>query len=201
MPIPYACLQFAETKAQVVDSLLDEEKASTQQQPINKLRARRAALEVEKDPRYSGKKVLRKDLKKDNDVEYDPELAKFCIVEGSDEDEEEDEDVDAEESEDADTEEEDEDADIEEEEDEDADMEEEGADGEEEEEEDEYEEKEESDEESQSTDKLLSKKFKKLGSLKSSKKSYDKEDESSNEENEEVRKLYEGLQGKRKGVT
>ncbi|XP_050732418.1 protein AATF-like [Eriocheir sinensis] len=97
-----------ETKAQIVDSLLDEEKADSQKQSLSKLRARRAALETEKDPRYSGKKVLRKDLKKDREVEYDPELSKFCVLEGSEEEEEDDADV---EEEDADEEEEDEESD------------------------------------------------------------------------------------------
>lgn len=92
-----------ETKAQVVDSLLDEERVDVRQQPLSKLRARRAALEAEKDPRYKGKKVLRKDLKKDNEVDFDPELAKFCIVEGSEDDDEE-----GEEEEDGDEEEEEE---------------------------------------------------------------------------------------------
>lgn len=80
-----------ETKAQVVDSLLDEERVDVSQQPLSKLRARRAALEADRDPRYKGKKVLRKDLKKDNEVDFDPELAKFCIVEGSEDDEDGDE--------------------------------------------------------------------------------------------------------------
>ncbi|XP_063844431.1 protein AATF-like [Scylla paramamosain] len=92
-----------ETKAQVVDSLLDEERVDVRQQPLSKLRARRAALEAEKDPRYKGKKVLRKDLKKDNEVDFDPELAKFCIMEGSEDDDEE-----GEEEEDGDEEEEEE---------------------------------------------------------------------------------------------
>lgn len=197
MCIPiHICLQLAETKAQIVDSLLDEEKADTQQQSISKLRARRAALEAEKDPRYSGKKVLRKDLKKDGSVEYDPELAKFCILEGSEEEEEE-EDADVEE-EGADEEEEGSDEDEEgadEEENESVDEEEEeGADEEEKEEE---ETEEESDEENQSTDRILSQKFKKLKTRKSIESG---ENESSCEENE-VRKLYQDLQNKQKGVT
>ncbi|MPC19686.1 Protein AATF [Portunus trituberculatus] len=41
------------TRAQVVESLLEEEKVDSGHQPLSKLRARRAALEAEKDPRYS----------------------------------------------------------------------------------------------------------------------------------------------------
>ncbi len=195
MSIPtHTFLQFAETKAQIVDSLLDEEKADTQQQSISKLRARRAALEAENDPRYSGKKVLRKDLKKD-DVKYDPELAKFSVLEGSEEEE-------------------------------DSDIEEDGSDEEEEEEEDGYEEEEENESEEeeenesgeenqkidnihsqkidklgQNTDKTLTQKFKKLGTSESNARSDVDEEEGSSEENEEIKKLYQGLQKKQKGVT
>lgn len=152
-----------ETKAQVVDSLLDEERADTRQQPLSKLRARRAALEAEKDPRYKGKKVLRKDLKKADEVKFDEDLAKYCILEASEEEDEE-----------------------------------EGDDEDDDEEEDDVDE-EESDDEFQISENRLSQKLKKLETSKSSE---DEEyDGSSEEENEEVKKLYQDLQGKQKGVT
>lgn len=56
---------------------------------VSKLRARSAAIQPEKDPRYKGKKVTRKDLEKDKEVDFDPELTKYFLVEGEDEDESE----------------------------------------------------------------------------------------------------------------
>lgn len=149
--------------------MLDEERADARQQPLSKLRARRAALEAEKDPRYKGKKVLRKDLKKENEVEFDEELAKYCILEGSEEEDGEDEEGENEEEEEADEEEEGE---------------------------------EESDEEDQSNDRRLSQKLKKLGTSKSVEEDgEDEEYDGSSEEDEEVKKLYQDLQSKQKGVT
>lgn len=170
--------------------MLDAEKADTQQQSISKLRARRAAVEADKDPRYSGKKVLRKDLKKDSEAEYDPELAKLCVLEGSEEEVDEDADEDEEEDEND-----------KEEEDEDADEEEEDGYEEEEESEDVDEEEDEEEEENESIDGMLSQKLKELGTRKSNERNFGREDEDSSEENEEVRKLYQGLQHKQKGVT
>ncbi|XP_042863413.1 protein AATF-like [Penaeus japonicus] len=77
------------TKPQVVDSVAKEESAGQIGQSISKLRARSAALLSESDPRYKGKKVSRKDLKKDNDVTYDPSLSKFFVLEGDEDEEEE----------------------------------------------------------------------------------------------------------------
>lgn len=76
---------------------MDEERADVSQQLVSKLRARNAAIQAEKDPRYKGKKVLRKDLKKQNQVEFDPELTKYFAVEDdevSDDDNDEDNDSD-----------------------------------------------------------------------------------------------------------
>ena len=151
-----------------MDPLLDEERADAKQQSISKLRARRAALEAQKDPRYKGKKVLRKDLKKDNDDKYDEELANLCIVEDSEKEDEDEE-------------------------------------GEEEDEEEEEEEYEESDEDDQSNDKRISRKLKKVvpgdEDDDDDDDEDDDEDDGSSEENEEVKKLYQDLQKKQKGVT
>ncbi|XP_042238971.1 protein AATF-like [Homarus americanus] len=92
-----------ETKAQVVDALAEEERADSTRQPVSKLRARSAALQGEKDPRYKGKKVLRKDLNKDDQIEFDPELTKYFAVEADEdtgEDDDDDEDDDEEEEDD-----------------------------------------------------------------------------------------------------
>lgn len=61
------------------------------QQSVSKLRARSAALQAESHPRYKGKKVLRKDLSKSKQVEFDPELTKYFAIEddGGDDDAEE----------------------------------------------------------------------------------------------------------------
>nr|XP_045601206.1 protein AATF-like [Procambarus clarkii] len=73
-----------ETKAQVVDTIEGDERADSNQQSVSKLRARSAALQADKDPRYKGKKVLRKDLKKDRENKHDPALAKYFSIEGED---------------------------------------------------------------------------------------------------------------------
>lgn len=103
-----------ETKAQVVDKLAEDEHTDASQFSVSKLRARSAALQAETDPRYKGKKILRKDLKKSDDVEYDPELAKYFAIESDEEDKEESEDE--EDSEDEEESEDDEDTEDEEEE-------------------------------------------------------------------------------------
>lgn len=92
------------TKAQVVDSVAKEESANQIGQSISKLRAQSAALLSESDPRYKGKKVSRKDLKKDNEVTFDPSLSKFFVIEDDEDEEgndenEEDEEEDGEEEE------------------------------------------------------------------------------------------------------
>ncbi|XP_047502828.1 protein AATF-like [Penaeus chinensis] len=88
------------TKAQVVDSVAKEESADQIGQSRSKLRAQSAALLSESDPRYKGKKVSRKDLKKDNEVTFDPSLSKFFVIEGDEEEEGSDENEDEEDGED-----------------------------------------------------------------------------------------------------
>nr|XP_027222909.1 LOW QUALITY PROTEIN: protein AATF-like [Penaeus vannamei] len=97
------------TKAQVVDSVAKEESANQIGQSISKLRAQSAALLSESDPRYKGKKVSRKDLKKDNEVTFDPSLSKFFVIE-DDEDEEGNDENEEDEEEDGEEEEEEEEA-------------------------------------------------------------------------------------------
>lgn len=75
-----------ETKAQVVDVIADSERADPNQQTLSKLRARSAASQLDKDPRYKGKKVLRENLKKDKEDDYDPELAKYFLIDDMDDD-------------------------------------------------------------------------------------------------------------------
>ncbi|KAK4324435.1 hypothetical protein Pmani_004932 [Petrolisthes manimaculis] len=89
-------------KPEVVEALADGERADEAATGVSKLRARSAALLQEKDPRYRGKKVSRHDLNKDKQVEFDPELTKYFLVEGDggeEEGEESDEHVDSEDDE------------------------------------------------------------------------------------------------------
>lgn len=76
-----------ETKAQVVD-IAEDERIDASQLSVSKLRARNAALQAETDPRYKGKKIFRGDLKKNDEIEYDPNLAKYFSIEDDDDDEE-----------------------------------------------------------------------------------------------------------------
>ena len=83
---------------QTVDKLQGEEAPSTEVSSSN-LRMRNAKLMSDVDPKYRGKKVSRKDFNKNNEISYDPELAKMCMVEGESDDDdevEEDEDVESE---------------------------------------------------------------------------------------------------------
>ncbi|KAK3869970.1 hypothetical protein Pcinc_024750 [Petrolisthes cinctipes] len=92
-------------KPEVVEALADGERADETPAGVSKLRARSAALLQEKDPRYRGKKVSRHDLNKDKQVEFDPELTKYFLVEGDggeEEGEESDENVDSEDEEEID---------------------------------------------------------------------------------------------------
>jgi len=78
-----------ETKAQVVDSISGTEGADTSSLSVSKLRARNAALQSEKDPRYQGKKVSRKDIAQAEDSGIDPKLEKYFTI-GDDEESESD---------------------------------------------------------------------------------------------------------------
>jgi len=77
-----------ETKAQVVDNISGEEGAGTSALSVSKLRARNAALQSEKDPRYQGKKVSRKEITQAEESGIDPELQKYFMIEGEDDEEE-----------------------------------------------------------------------------------------------------------------
>jgi len=76
-----------ETKAQVVETVSGEEGASTSCLSVSKLRARNAALQSEKDPRYRGKKVSRKEISQSDGSGIDLELQKYFMIEGEDEEE------------------------------------------------------------------------------------------------------------------
>ncbi|KAB7504974.1 Protein AATF [Armadillidium nasatum] len=54
---------------------------------VSKLRQKNAQLLDEVDPRYRGKKASRKSINKEEEVSFDPELAKFCVIEEDNEDE------------------------------------------------------------------------------------------------------------------
>ncbi|RXG58325.1 Protein AATF [Armadillidium vulgare] len=66
---------------------------------VSKLRQKNAQLLDEVDPRYRGKKASRKSINKEEEVSFDPELAKFCVIEEDDDDDNDDDDDDSETSE------------------------------------------------------------------------------------------------------
>ncbi|KAL7648951.1 UNVERIFIED_CONTAM: hypothetical protein RMT77_000886 [Armadillidium vulgare] len=57
---------------------------------VSKLRQKNAQLLDEVDPRYRGKKASRKSINKEEEVSFDPELAKFCVIEEDDDNDDDD---------------------------------------------------------------------------------------------------------------